>query len=101
MQPNDSLSFLLIVALKRTHKLRSKEFAELCYVEEQMVPHLAGGDGRTLRELYQFVYPMAKLSTGLKLHNVPALFMSISAVLEQPGVFLFHQDVPFRSCFVT
>src|SRR2546423_11365780 len=91
------LAFQLIVALKRTHKPRSKLVAEYCHALEQLLPHFASGSCRIVTESDEFVYLLAKLSARLKLHNVPVGFTAATSLLEQPGASFFHQDMSFRS----
>src|SRR5437773_409124 len=79
------LAFQLIVALKRTHKPRSKLVAEHCHALEQLLPHFASGSCRIVTESDEFVYLLAKLSTRIKLHNVPVSFTAAISLLEQPG----------------
>src|SRR5215469_11446448 len=88
---------MLVVAVKRTHKLHSKLLAKCCYAEEQLLSHVTGRNSGIVDELYQLVYFLAQLSARLKLHNVPALFTVIGHVLELPGISLSHQDMPSRS----
>lgn len=88
-EPDNRLSFLLVVALKRTHKLRSKPFAEHYYAVEESLLHFASADRRTVSKEHQFVYLLAQLSVRLKLHNIPSI------ILEQPGVSFFHQEMSF------
>src|SRR5260370_18937168 len=89
---------MLIVAVKRTHKLHSKLLAKCCYAEEQLLSHVAASNSGIVDEFYQLVYFPAQLSARLKLHNVPALFVDIGCLLELPGVSLSHQAIPSRSC---
>ena len=91
------LAFQLIVALKRTHKPRSKLVAEYCHALEQLLPHFASGSCRIVTESDEFVYLLAKLSARIKLHNVPVNFTAAISLLEQPGASFFHQDMSFRS----
>src|SRR5947208_17080924 len=91
------LAFQLIVALKRTHKPRSKLVAEHCHALEQLLPHFASGSCRIVTESDEFVYLLAKLSARIKLHNVPVSFTAAISLLEQPGASFFHQDMSFRS----
>src|SRR6266704_4377325 len=88
---------MLIVAVKRTHKLHSKLLAKCCYAEEQLLSHVAASNSGIFDEFYQLVYFPAQLSARLKLHNVPALFIDIGCVLELPGVSHSHQAIPSRS----
>src|SRR6266699_5288392 len=91
------LAFQLIVALKRTHKPRSKLVAEHCHALEQLLLHFASGSCRIVTESDEFVYLLAKLSARIKLHNVPVSFTTAISLLEQPGASFFHQDISFRS----
>src|SRR5213080_4810089 len=90
------LAFQLIVALKRTHKPRSKLVAEHCHALEQLLLNFASGSCRIVTECDEFVYLLAKLSARIKLHNVPFSFTTAISLLENPGASFFHQNISFR-----
>ncbi len=88
---------MVMLAVKRTHKLHSKPVTACRYALQQLLSHFTGGNRRIVDEFYQFVYFPVQLSARLKLHNIPALFVDISLMLELPGVSFSHQDMPSRS----